>query len=244
MVASLEERTLRITTLVGADGFAKISGTHVVVAGYGAVGSFCVEALVRSGVGHIRIIDADVYEASNINRQLGADVNTLGKSKVEVGRGRLMAINPDLDLDTRHVFLSESDMGAAFDPFEDGCFADCIVDAIDSLDSKVFLLAECVRRGIRVYSSMGAARKTLPELIRVADISKTTVCPLAREVRRRLRMSGIEQGVRCVYSTENAAKMVTSEDGKRAVLGSIITVTGSFGLRLASEVLNDILEGG
>ncbi len=227
---------------MGERRFEKLQTAHVVVVGYGAVGSFCAEALVRSGIGHIRLIDADNYEASNINRQLGADTTTIGRSKVDVGKTRLLAINPDLDIEICHVFIAENALVPVFAPFTDGNAPTWVVDAIDSLDAKVALLAACVQKQVRVYASMGAARKHDPTQIHVADLSKTTVCPLAREVRRRLKQIGIDKGIPCVFSTESAAKMTTTEDQKRGVLGSLIQVTGVFGLYLAAMVIDDVVD--
>ena len=133
-------------------------------------------------------------------------------------------------------------MEDVFAAFADGVAPQIVVDAIDSVDAKTALLSACVQNGTRVYSSMGAARKRHPEMIRFDDISKTSVCPLAREIRRRLRLADIHEGVACVFSVEDAAKPTKPSPDKRPILGSLMTVTAAFGLRLASEILNDILE--
>ena len=223
----------RVGVMYGESGLRRLQDAHVVVVGYGAVGSFAAEALVRTGVGHLRIVDADVYEASNVNRQLGASSSTVGRAKVAVGGERLRDISPGMDLECVRSFVGEGTM-------------EVVIDAIDTIESKVGLLLHLVRKGVVVWSSMGAARKTRPELICSGDISQTRVCPLAREVRKRLRLAGVERGVGCVYSTESVSPGThTASAGTgvlgRPVLGSVVTVTGSFGLRLAAECLCGLL---
>lgn len=233
---------LRVETLLGEQGLDTLRKAHVVVVGYGAVGSACTMALVRSGVGHIRIIDADNYDVTNINRQFGASHETVGKSKVLVGQAQLKELVPDLDIEIVHEFINADTMLDVFTPFADGVSPIAVVDAIDTINAKTALLIACFERNIPVYSSMGAARKTQLDKIRFDDISKTSVCPLAREIRRRLRAAGIDHGIRCVFSVEEAAKMTTPNDpDQKPILGSIITVTASFGLRLAAELMRDIL---
>ena len=178
----------RVRVLIGEDGCAKLKDAHVVVVGFGAVGSFAAEALARSGIGHIRIIDADVYEVTNINRQLGANMSSIGKPKVQVGRSHLLEINPDLDVESIEAFVQSGELDLVTNPFmSDGLRPDAVIDAIDTIDAKIALLVHCHQQQIITLSSMGAARKTHPELIRSGDISETEVCPLAREVRKRLR---------------------------------------------------------
>ena len=240
----------RVHVLIGEEKLRMLSDTHVVVAGYGAVGSFATEALVRSGIGHIRLIDADKYEDTNINRQLGATTATIGQTKVEVGQAHLRLLNPALDIEY-HAGLIGADnleiISAAFK--SDQKRPDVVIDAIDTIDAKIALLAWCHAQGIKVFSSMGAARKLCPELIRSGDISRTEVCPLAREVRKRLRRLGIEQGIHCVYSIERAVSSTHTASNpesesviKRPQLGSLITVTGSFGLRIASDCIQWIMD--
>ena len=237
----------RVQTLLGEASFERIRSAHVTLVGFGAVGSFAAEALVRSGLGHIRIIDADVYESTNINRQLGADAGTVGHSKVEVGRKRLLEVCPDLDIECLETFIEEKNCDLAAAPFSDGHRPDIIVDAIDTLEAKLSLLSYCHREGYCVLSSMGAARRTRPDMIRFGDISETEVCPLARDVRKGLRKLGIERGIGCVYSVEPAIRqthvhqdLVMHSRVHRPALGSLVTVTGSFGLRLASACLDII----
>jgi len=244
MSASLFSRT-RI--LLGEEAFGRLASARVVVVGYGAVGGFAAEGLVRSGVGHLRIMDADCFEASNMNRQIGALTSTLGCKKVEAGRERLLAINPALEVEAVDIFVDETSYARVTGAFSDGVLPDLVIDAIDTLEAKAGLLAHCVRAGVPVMSSMGAARKRDISAIRVGDISKTAVCPLARCLRKRLRELGIERGVKCIYSIEEAAEEThfsrcrgeEPATGRilRPALGSLVTVTGAFGLRLASEAI-------
>ena len=197
-----DERFLRSRIVLGSEGLERLWGAHVVVVGYGAVGSAAAEALVRSGLGHIRIIDADVYDVTNTNRQLGCECSTIGKPKVEVGLAHFKALSPQIDAEAIVSFVGAATMDLVLRPFADGSAPTLVVDAIDTLDAKVALLQAAYEAGLAVYSSMGAARKTHPEAIRFGDISKTEVCPLAREVRKRLKKIGISKGISCVYSIE------------------------------------------
>lgn len=239
-----DERFSRSRIVLGDAGLERLWNAHVVVVGYGAVGSAAAEALVRSGVGHIRIIDADVYDMSNMNRQLGCDSGTVGKPKVEVGAAHFAALSPRIDVESVVSFVNAEAMEDVFRRFSDGIAPEIVVDAIDTLQAKVELLSAAHEAGMAVFSSMGAARKTRPEAIRFGDISKTEVCPLAREVRKRLRKRGIVRGISCAYSIETVDAL-THESGavadgsavRRPKLGSLMTVTASFGLRLAAEVI-------
>ena len=228
-----DERFLRSRIVLGSEGLERLWGAHVVVVGYGAVGSAAAEALVRSGLGHIRIIDADVYDVT--------------KPKVEVGLAHFKALSPQIDAEAIVSFVGAATMDLVLRPFADGSAPTLVVDAIDTLDAKVALLQAAYEAGLAVYSSMGAARKTHPEAIRFGDISKTEVCPLAREVRKRLKKIGISKGISCVYSIETVDSS-THRAGvfnpeavvKRPQLGSLMTVTASFGLRLAAEVIDKL----
>ena len=246
-----DERFSRVSVLVGEELLARFSDAHVCIVGYGAVGSFAAEALARSGVGFFRLVDGDVYAVHHINRQLGSDEHTLGKQKVLVAKSHLNAIHPGITAECVDAVVDASNVGVVDAPFADGRRPDVVVDAIDTIDAKVELIVHCVRVGIPVISSMGAARKTKPSEVCFADISQTEICPLAREVRRRLRMYGITQGVGCVYSREPVQKethrtLQLRDDNlkiARPILGSLITVTGTFGLRVAAECLNLIAAG-
>lgn len=250
----MDDQFQRVRAILGDDVLEAFHRAHVCLVGYGAVGSFAAEVLVRSGIGHIRIIDADTYDVTNINRQLGASHPTVGHLKVDVARERLLSIHPNLDLECQSVFIDATNLSMVDAPFGDGIRPEWLVDAIDTLDSKVGLLKYGVEREMHVFSSMGAARKLDASMIQYRDLSKTEVCPLAREVRKRLKAVGITSGIGCVYSREMAAgnraderrlgenKCAVNVEKKRPILGSLLSVTGAFGLRLGAECLRAIEE--
>ncbi|MCG8471559.1 MAG: tRNA threonylcarbamoyladenosine dehydratase [Desulfobacterales bacterium] len=238
-------RHARTEQLLGKEGLEKLRKAHVTLCGLGAVGSFAAEALARSGVGHLSIVDYDVVSQSNINRQLYALISTVGMKKSEVARARINDINPDCQVTVFDCFIGEETTDMILDrPM------DVLVDAIDSLSSKVFLIKNARERMIPMVSSMGAAGKMDAGAIMAGDISETRICPLARSVRRRLHKMGIFDGVRCVYSTEKAKNKNPSTVGEEAghdghrtapVLGSISYLTAIFGLRVAAEATTMIL---
>ena len=249
----IQERFSRVSVLVGEDALSLYSKAHVCIVGFGAVGSFAAEALARSGVGFFRLIDGDTYSMHHINRQLCACQETLGKPKAEVGAEHIRSINPSVTVEGIMATIGENKVSCVSMPFCDGHRPDIILDAIDMIDAKVELIVHCFNAGIPIVSSMGAARKLQPSEVRFDDISRTSVCPLAREVRKRLREHGITEGIGCVYSQEPALKethhaksssaTIRSDNGiSRPILGSISTVTGTFGLRAAAEMLR-IIEG-
>jgi len=221
------DRLHRITLLLGNDAISKLKKSTVMVVGCGAVGSFAVEALARSGVGHLILVDFDKVEESNINRQLFALGSTVGQSKVDIARQRILDINPDIKVDVYNTFFDENTR-IDIKP-------DFVIDAIDTVASKIALYKWCVDNKIDFISSMGAARKTDITKIKIDKISKTTVCPLASKIRRIVRDMKISD-FPVVYSTENATPQ---ENGGRE-FGSIITVTGMFGLMLADFVIKKL----
>ncbi|TYT74886.1 tRNA threonylcarbamoyladenosine dehydratase [Desulfobotulus mexicanus] len=237
----------RVQLLTGEEAFGRLQQARVTVCGLGAVGSFAVEALARSGVGHLRLVDFDVVEASNINRQLFALHSTLGQSKVSLALQRIKDIAPDCDVEAMDLFIDEASLERVLDNGPD-----VVLDAIDGLNSKVMLIRESLRRNLYIASSMGAATRYDAGAIRVCDISETHHCPLARLVRRRLHRFGVEKGVDCVFSPEPPNRGPVSEETEEAAvqtrgrirqpMGSIAHVTGSFGLRLAGLALDRILQ--
>ncbi|MCX7818211.1 MAG: tRNA threonylcarbamoyladenosine dehydratase [Kiritimatiellae bacterium] len=234
----------RTLALLGPAAMERLRRATVLVAGLGAVGSYAVEALARAGIGRLRLVDFDVVQPSNLNRQLFALTSTLGRPKVEVAAERVRDIHPQCTVETSRLFIAADTVGTLFrEP------PDALVDAIDSLGPKVALLATAHRVGVWTVSAMGAATRTDPLAIRVADISATERCPLARWVRRRLRALGIERGIRCVYSLEPAPRRALAaadppppefafrRGRPRRALGSLPTLTGMFGLIAANEVI-------
>lgn len=221
-------RLNRITLLFGKESIEKLQQSTVMVVGCGAVGSFAIEALARSGVGHIVLIDFDKIEQSNINRQLFALDSTVGKPKVEIAKQRILDINPKINVDIFNMFFDENtDLNIK---------PDYVIDAIDTVQSKIALYKWCFDNNVPFVSSMGAARKTDITKIQVSKISKTKVCPLASKIRhivRDLKMKDFD----VVYSVEPA---MPQPNGGRE-FGSVITVTGTFGLMLSDFVIKKLI---
>lgn len=232
----------RTALLLGNEAVARLAGSHVLVVGLGGVGAFAAEEICRAGVGNMTIVDADIVSLSNLNRQLPALHSTLGKSKAEVMATRLLDINPAIKLNVKHTFLRDEVTEAILDETH----YDFVVDAIDTLSPKVFLLYHALQRGIPIVSSMGAGAKLDPSRIRIADISKTTDCSLAKAVRKKLRGMGIHNGLPVVFSTETAkpeAIVETScEQCKRTTTGTVSYMPAIFGCYLASYVIRSLIK--
>lgn len=217
-----------------------LSGCHVLVVGLGGVGAYAAEQLCRAGIGKMTIVDADTVNESNLNRQLPALRSTIGRPKVEVVAQRLLDINPELELTVHNEFIRDERTEAILDEAN----YQFVVDAIDSLSPKVFLLYHALRRQIPVVSSMGAGAKTDPSQVRIADISKTQNCALAKAVRKRLRTLGVNKGIAAVFSTEmanpDAVIEVDDEQCKRTTTGTISYMPALFGCFLSAHVLRNI----
>lgn len=232
----------RTHILLGDDGLARLARQHVFVAGLGGVGSYCAEALARAGVGRLTLLDHDVVAASNINRQLPALISTVGQPKGELMRARIMDINPECELEVLRIFLNTENVNELVPD------CDYVVDAIDSLACKVALVGESVKRGLRVASSMGAGNRLDPAKIKIADISKTEMCPLAKQMRKRLhRHYNLRKGVLTVFSDEQPRAPLPPQpvDGPgraRAINGTISYMPPLFGMMLAGVVIKALLE--
>ncbi len=222
------DRLHRTRLLFGDAGVEKLRNATVMVVGCGAVGSFAIEALARTGVGNLIIVDFDCIEESNINRQLFALASTVGAPKVNVAHARIHDINPDIHVNALNLFWDD-DTGIDVKP-------DFIIDAIDTVESKIALYRWAHKNNIPLISSMGAASKTDPSQIKIARISKTMVCPLAARVRRMVRDLSLPD-YPVVYSTQTPVPVV----GHAKNLGSNVTVTGMFGLMLANHVIMEII---
>jgi tRNA A37 threonylcarbamoyladenosine dehydratase len=245
-----DEKLLRLSMLVGEQGIARLRRAHVVVCGLGAVGGYALEALVRAGVGRLRVVDFDEIRPTNFNRQLLALDSTVGMAKVEAARRRALDIRPDCVVETVRTFVHVETMDAVLEGPPD-----LAIDAIDSLRPKVELIAAAVRRGIPLVSSMGAALRTDPTRIRVGPLAASSRCPMARRVRQRLKRLGVPLGFPCVWSDEPTADLPEAALGeaegdteeiyrrgrRRRALGSLPTLTGIFGLFAANEALRIIL---
>lgn len=226
--------------MLGEDRMNYLSGCHVLVVGLGGVGAYAAEQLCRAGIGKMTIVDADTVNESNLNRQLPALRSTIGHPKAEVVAQRLLDINPELELTVHNEFIRDERTEAILDEAN----YQFVVDAIDSLSPKVFLLYHALRRQIPVVSSMGAGAKTDPSQVRIADISKTQNCALAKAVRKRLRTLGVNKGIAAVFSTEmanpDAVIEVDDEQCKRTTTGTISYMPALFGCFLSAHVLRNI----
>ena len=227
----------RTRLLLGEDGLAKLAAARVAVFGIGGVGSFAAEALCRAGIGHFLLVDSDAVDVSNINRQIHATTRTVGQKKTDVMRARMLEINPAADVRAKCEFY-EPDRAEAFftEPL------DYIVDAVDTVTAKISLVVEAEKRSIPIISAMGAGNKLDPTRFEVADIYKTSVCPLAKVMRKELKKRGIPR-LKVVYSKEPPLRPDASEpeDTRRQTPGSVSFVPSVAGLILAGEVVRDLL---
>lgn len=230
------ERFQRTRLLIGEENFEKLQAATVAIFGCGGVGSFTVEALARSGVGHLVLIDKDNVDVTNINRQLHALTSTVGKSKVEILRERILEINPAANVDTIQKFYLPGEQVENFFI----CDYDYVVDAIDTITAKISLVLECKRRGIKIISSMGAGNKLDPTQFKVADIFQTKVDPVAKVMRKKLKEYGVED-LKVVYSEEIPRK-IDKGDLTGKVIGSVAFVPSTAGLILAAEVVTSLLD--
>lgn len=230
----------RTELLVKKDGLDTLKKSNVLVIGMGGVGSFAAEFIARAGIGSMTIVDGDVVDITNINRQLPALNSTIRTSKVEVMKNRLLDINPDLKLTVLNEFISPERAFEIVDPN-----FDFVVDCIDSITPKVNLILACKRKRVKVVSSMGAGGKLNPALVKVSDIKKTRDCYLAKTVRKRLAKEGILKGVKVVFSTETpiaeSLQLTANQDFKKSYYGTISYMPALFGLYAASEVINYLL---
>ena len=231
---SMEDRT---KLLIGEEGIARLKDTFAVVCGAGAVGGYAFEGLVRAGVGRIRIVDADVFNDSNLNRQILATVDTIGRKKAEVAAERARSINPEIQVEVMCQLVSNDNIDDILsgDP-------DIVIDAIDTVEHKCSLLRAVAERGIRTFSSMGAALHFDTQSVHIAPLKKTKVCPLAASVRSRL-WDVDTSCITCVYSEEKLEIRPDERDEHgKSILGSLPTVPAVFGMTLANEAIRYILD--
>ncbi len=232
----------RTELLIKENGFEKLQNANLLVIGLGGVGSFAAEFLARAGVGNMTIVDGDVVDITNINRQLPALHSTVGKSKVELVGERLLDINPKLNLVQINEFLNPERMGEVIDSQKFNYILDCI----DSVTPKITLIKMAKRKRVKIVSCMGAGGKIDPAKVMVRDISKTYNCFLAKNVRKRLKKENINKGIRCVFSNEiqdeNSLKMTDGSNYKRSFYGTISYIPALFGLYAASEVIGYLLK--
>lgn len=230
----------RTELLLGKERMNHLGKCHVLVVGLGGVGAYAAEMICRSGVGRMTIVDADTVNPSNINRQLPALHSTVGRRKADVMAERLKDINPELDLTVYCEFIRDE----RTEEMLDSARFDYIVDAIDSLSPKVYLMYHAYRKQIPLVSSMGAGAKTDPSQIRIDDISKTFSCSLAKAVRKRLYKLGVKKGIPVVFTSEpadkNAVVPVEDEACKISTAGTVSYMPALFGCMLASHVIRNI----
>ena len=234
------EQFTRTAWLLGDGAIEKLQKARVAVFGIGGVGGYTVEALVRSGVGAIDLIDNDVVSVSNLNRQIVALHSTVGRYKTEVMAERVLDINPNCKVKVFNTFYTPDSVEFDFSSY------DYVVDAVDTVSAKLAIVENAIRANTPVISAMGAGNKLNAAAFEVADISKTSVCPLAKVMRRELKKRGIEH-LKVVYSKEEPVKVelpdgVELPQGKKTVPGSVAFVPSVMGLLLAGEVIKDLVK--
>ncbi|MBR1973949.1 MAG: tRNA threonylcarbamoyladenosine dehydratase [Candidatus Methanomethylophilaceae archaeon] len=227
----------RTELLLGEDGMRKLKDSTVVLAGAGAVGGYVLEGLVRAGVGHIRVVDGDVFSASNMNRQILATVDTIGRNKADVAVERARSINPDIDIEAINMLVSEETIPMILEDVPD-----VLADAIDTIGHKVALLRYAAENDIVTFSSMGAALQMDTLALRVDTLKRTKVCPLAASVRSRLRDVDTSR-ITCVYSEEKPlVKPEARDEHGKSILGSLPTVPAVFGMTLANQIILHLIQ--
>ena len=220
--------------LIGEERLNMLKASSVLIFGIGGVGSYTAEALVRAGIGHIDIVDKDTVDITNINRQLIATVDTVGLPKVEVMRKRMLSINPDLECSGFQIFYLPEER----EKFDFAGY-DYVIDCVDNVTAKLSIIEEAKKAGVPVISSMGTGNKLDPAAFKIADISRTSVCPLAKVIRKELRQRGIEK-VKVLYSEEEPIIQKDSDGKTVRTPASISFVPSVAGLLIAAEVVKDI----
>ncbi len=231
----------RTKLLLGAKAIAKLNRSHVLVVGLGGVGAYAAEQICRAGVGSMTIVDGDNLHPTNLNRQLPALMSTMGLPKAEVMGKRLTDINPDLKLQVVQEYIRDERMVEILSqPY------DYVVDAIDTLSPKVFLIYHSMNFGLKLVSSLGSGGKIDPSKIQIADIEESFGCPLGRMLRKRLHRLGIRSGFKVVFSTEEvpneAMRPCEGEPNKKTIIGTISYMPPIFGCTIASVVIRDLID--
>lgn len=241
----MSDQFSRTRILLGDEGIDKLNNARVIIFGVGGVGGYVAESLARCGVGHIDLVDSDVVSETNINRQIIALHSTVGCYKTEVMRDRIMDINPNAEVVVHNCFY----LPETADQFDFSKY-DYVIDAVDTVTAKISIIVEAKNKDVPVISSMGAGNKMNPASFQIADIYKTSVCPLAKVMRRELKKRGIKK-LKCVYSTELPIQIDESspeykaeleESGKRQIPGSTAFAPSVAGLIIGSEVVKDLIK--
>ncbi|MBM6852973.1 tRNA threonylcarbamoyladenosine dehydratase [Mediterraneibacter glycyrrhizinilyticus] len=235
----MSEEYIRTELLIGSEGMGRLRESSVLVFGVGGVGSHCIEALARSGVGHLILVDNDVVSLSNINRQSIALHSTVGRYKTEVMKEKIRDIDPGIRVDTHETFILSDNVEDVITGTED-----YIIDAVDTVTAKLSIIQTALEKEIPVISSMGTGNKLHPEMFEITDISQTSVCPLCRVMRRELKARGISQ-LKVLFSKEkpvDTSGRTTGEDpgARRSIPGSIAFVPPVAGLMIAGEVIREL----
>lgn len=235
----MDGRFSRTARIFGADGMERLQSAHVAVFGVGGVGSYIAEGLARSGVGHISLIDSDAVDITNLNRQLEALFDTVGKPKAQAMRERILQINPECEVIVHDCFfLPENSDSFDFTQYS------YVADAVDTVTAKIELVVKAQREGVPIISSMGTGNKLCPAMLEVSDIYKTSVCPLARVMRQELKKRGVKR-LKVVYSKEEPIQALKSDEDnpyRRSIPASAVFVPGTAGLIIASEIVKDIVQ--
>ena len=231
----MDEQFSRLAFLIGEEKVRYLQKCKVAVFGLGGVGGITAEALARSGVGHLVLVDSDTVSVSNLNRQILALHQNMGQKKIDVMKDRLLQINPGLKLTLFSCFYLPGNQ----DNILSGCHY--VADAIDTVSGKLALIEQARECGVPIISCMGTGNKLNPSLLQVSDISKTSVCPLARVMRRELKKRGIDR-VKVVYSQEELVPHQNASGERKSVPGSFMPVTASAGLLMASDIRKDLIK--
>lgn len=232
----MKEELERTERLIGEEAIKKIQRAKVAIFGIGGVGSFVVEGLVRAGMQKFILIDSDTISRSNLNRQIHATQNTIGQDKVEVMKKRILEINPEAQVEAKKIFFMPETKEHILDSS-----VEYIIDAVDTVTAKIEIICEANKLGIPVISAMGTGNKLNPGLFEITDIYKTSVCPLAKVMRKELKARGISK-LKVIYSKEEPIR-VTKLEEKKPIPGSISFVPSVAGLMIAGEVIKDIIKG-
>ncbi|MEN7549330.1 tRNA threonylcarbamoyladenosine dehydratase [Rapidithrix thailandica] len=229
----------RTELLIGPEAINSLQEKHVLVVGLGGVGSFAAEFLARAGVGKLTIVDGDVIDPTNINRQLPALHSTVAQSKAQLMEARIRDINPAIQLEVLEEFL---DPERTWEVVQEEM--DYVLDCIDSVSPKINLITACVRKNVKVISSMGAGGKTDPSQVKVTDISQTYHCNLARTIRKRLRKDKINKGVKAIFCAQalkrDSLKLTDGNNFKKSFYGTISYMPALFGLHAAATVIEEL----
>lgn len=231
----MEEPFTRTEMLLGKQNMTKLYNSKVAVFGVGGVGGFAVEALVRSGINKFVIVDNDLISTSNLNRQIIATTKSIGLPKVQVINERILSINPKATVQMYKLFFLPE---TSDDVYLDDC--DYIIDAIDTITAKIELVMKAKQKNIKIISSMGTGNKLNPNLFEIDDIYNTSVCPLAKVMRKELKKRGV-QNLKVIYSKETPLKSYNTSDNGKQIPGSISFVPSVAGLIIASEVIKDLI---